>query len=85
MIKSAKSYVKDTSDFLRKIKKLGKVPDGDILATTDVVGIYPRISHEDGLDALSEKLEIFQDKRIAKEYLLKSAEFILKNSFSEFN
>ena len=85
LIKSAKSYVKDTSDFLRKIKKLGKVPDGDILATTDVVGIYPRISHEDGLDALSEKLEIFQDKRIAKEYLLKSAEFILKNSFSEFN
>ena len=53
LIKSAKSYVKDTSDFLRKIKELGKVPDGDILASTDVVGIYPSISHEDGLDALS--------------------------------
>ena len=77
--------IKDTSDFLRKIKKLGKVPDGAILVTADVVGLYPSIPHEDGLDALSEKLETFQDKKIAKEDLLKMAKFVLKNNFFEFN
>ena len=32
LIQSAKSYVKDISDFLRKIKELGKVRDGTSLA-----------------------------------------------------
>ena len=55
LMQSAKSYVKDTSDFLRSTKKLGKVPDGAILATADVLGLYLSISHEDSLNALSEK------------------------------
>ena len=66
MIQSAKSYVKDTSDFLKKITELGKVPDSAILVTAGVVGLYPSILHEDGLDALSEKLETFQDSRIKR-------------------
>ena len=53
----AKSYVNDTSEFLRKIKELGKVLDGAILVTADVVGLYLSIPHEDHLDTLSEKLE----------------------------
>ena len=36
LMQSAKSYVKDTSDFLRKIEELGKVPHGAILVTDDV-------------------------------------------------
>ena len=53
----AKSYVNDTSEFLRKINELGKVLDSTILVTADVVGLYPSIPHEDRLDALSEKFE----------------------------
>ena len=85
LMQSVKSHVKDTSDFLRKIKELGKVPIGAILATADVVGLYLSIPHADGLDALSEKLETFQDKKIAKEDLRKMAKFVLKNIFIEFN
>ena len=33
------SYVKDTGDFLKKIKCLGKTPDGTILVTADVFGL----------------------------------------------
>ena len=55
LMQSAKSYVKDTSDFLRSTKELGKVPNGAILATADVLGLYPSISHEDSLNALSQK------------------------------
>ena len=85
LMQSAESYVKDTSDFLRKIKELEKVPDGAILVTADVVGLYPSIPHENDLDALSEKLETFQDKKITKEDLLKVAKFVLRNNFFEFN
>ena len=84
-MQSAKSYVNDTSNFLRKIKELGKVPDGAILVTADVVGLFPNILQENGLDALSEKLETFQDKKIANEDLLKMAKFVLKNNFFKFN
>ena len=41
------------------------MPNGAILVTADAVGVYPSIPHEDGLYALSEELETFQDKKIA--------------------
>ena len=81
----AKSYVNDTSEFLRKIKELGKVLDGAILVTADAVGLYLSIPHEDHLDTLSEKLETCWDKKIAKEDLLKMAKFFLKNNSLGFN
>ena len=55
-MQSAKSYIKDTSDFLKKLNKLSKLPENAILVTTDVVGLYPSIPHADGLEALSTKL-----------------------------
>ena len=79
------SYIKDTSDFLRKLKGLGKVPENAILVTADVVGLYPSIPHEDGLEALYTKLEEQEDKRIATEDILQMAKFVLKNNFFEFN
>ena len=56
-MQSAKSYIKDTSDFLRKLNELGKLPENAILVTTDGIGLYPSIPHADGLEALSAKLE----------------------------
>ena len=56
-----------------------------LLVTADVVGIYPSIPHEDGLDALSEILETFRDKKIAKEDFLKMSRFVLNKKFFEFN
>ena len=50
------SYSKDFCDFLKKIKNVGKIPDGAILVTADVIGIYPSISHGDGLEALRKRL-----------------------------
>ena len=81
----AKSYIKDTSDFLRKLNDLGELPENATLVTTDVVGLYPSISHADGLKTLSTKLEERQDKSIATEDLLRMARFALKNNFVEFD
>ena len=50
---SAKSFIKDTGDFLNKLKELVSVPQNSLLVTDDVVGLCPSIPHQDGLDALS--------------------------------
>ena len=84
-MQSAKSYIKDTSDFLKKLNKLSKLPENAILVTTDVVGLYPSIPHADGLEALSTKLEERQDKSIATDDLLQMAKFVLKNNFFQFD
>ena len=51
-MKEGKSYIKDTADFLDKLKDLGQVPEGAILVTADVVGLYPSIPHTEGLEVL---------------------------------
>ena len=50
---SAKSYIRDTSDFLKKLTELGSVPQNVLLVKADVVGLYPSIPHRHLLEALS--------------------------------
>ena len=47
-------YIKDSEDFIEKIKKTSNAPDGANLVTADVVGLYLSIPHELGLKALEE-------------------------------
>ena len=84
-MKSAKSCIKDTSDFLRKLSDLGKLPENAILVTADVVGSYPSIPHAYGLEALSGKLEEPEYESIATEGILQMARFVLKNNFFELD
>ena len=51
-----KPYIRGTSDFLEKLKELGKLQNA-VLVTVDVTGLYPSIPHQDGLEALSIKLD----------------------------
>ena len=85
VMRGGKSYVKDTGDFLEKLKSLGKIPYNSILITADVVGLYPSIPHGDGLEYLHSKLEERSEKKIPSEDLVKMAEFVLKNNYFEFN
>ena len=64
---------------------LDGLPDGAILCTVDVVGLYPSIPHEEGLEALKEVLERRGDKTISTDTLLELAHVVLKNNFFEFN
>ena len=50
--KKVKSYIKDTNDFLKKLRSLTNLPDNCLLCTMDVVGLYPNIPHDEGLSAL---------------------------------
>ena len=78
-------YIKDSNNFIKKIKSLKKIPDNDILVTADIVGLYTRISHKAGLRALKEVLDRREEKKISTEDLVKIAEFVLQNNYFEFN
>ena len=58
------SFIKDTNHFLRKIKSLGQLPEGAILCTIDVVGLYPNIPHEEGLTSLRKFLDARTEKKV---------------------
>ena len=56
-----------------------------MLVKANVVGLYPSIPHEAGLQALKKVLERRKDKKISTNDLVKMAAFALKNNYFEFN
>ena len=84
-MRSGFSYIQDTNDFFLKLKNLKKVADNAILVTADIVGLYPSIPHNDGLEVLKKQLDNFYEKSIPTEDLVKMAEFVLKNNYFDFN
>ena len=85
VMKGGRSYVKDTQNFLENFKHQGKVPSNATLITTDVVGLYPSIPYEAGLEGLQEKLEERMEQNMPSSNLANMAEFILKNNYFEFD
>ena len=85
LCKEVKSYLKDTSDFLRKIQSLPPLPENSILCTMDVVGLYPNIPHEGGLKATENALNRRDDKSLTTDSLMELANLALKNNFFEHN
>ena len=65
---------------MEKRKTLGCIPDNAILVTTDVVGLYPSVTHQTGLTALKEALDRSLSKKIPTDDLIRMAEFVLSNS-----
>ena len=62
LAQEGKSYIKDTNDFLKKLRSLPNLPDDITLCTVDVVGLYPNIPHDEGLSALRKRLDLRQEK-----------------------
>ena len=77
------SYIKNSGDFLKKIKSIGKIPEGAILVTADVIGLYPSISYEAGLEALQKRQNERDSPKIPTENIIQMADFLLKNKFFE--
>ena len=85
MMQDSWLHVKDSGDFLKKIKNIGKIPEGAILVKADVIGLYLSISHEAGLEALWKRLIERESPKALTEDIVQVAEFALKNNFFEFN
>ena len=59
------SYIKDSGDFIKKIKHLTDIHESAILVTADVQGIYPSMSHQARLEALKKALDERENKFIS--------------------
>ena len=78
-------YVKDTGDFLEKLKHLDKISEDAILVIADVVGHYPNISRDLGLQSLRKMFNQTGICKVPAEEIISMAEFVLKNNYFEFN
>ena len=47
----SKSYIKDSADFVKKIKGIQYIPNNTTLDTADVCGICPSFTHDSGIKA----------------------------------
>ena len=61
IFKQIASYVKDTSDFISKLKAVETVPDNSYL---DVKSLYTNIPNSEGIRAVKTSLDNFPRKRI---------------------
>ena len=80
LAQAVKSYIKDTNEFLKKLRSLPKLLDGIILCTMDVVGLYPNLPNGEGLSVLRKRLETRKEKRISTNTIVDLAEVVLKNN-----
>ena len=85
LAKKVRSYVKDTNDFLQKLANIGNIPQDAILCTIDVVGLYPSIPHDEGLEALRTALNSRENQSVSTDTLVELADLVLSNNFFEFN
>lgn len=79
------SYVKDTPDFLNRIKDIGHIPTGAILVTMDVVSLYTNIPHLDGLNAMEVMLNRTNIESSAIPWIRKAAQCVLTNNNLTFD
>ena len=70
---------------MKKVKHLGQIPDGAILVTADVAGLFRSIPHKAGLEALKKRLNERGTFEIPTEDIVQMAEFVLKRIFFKFN
>ena len=80
------SFIKDSGDFINKIRRMGSIPDNAILVTADITLLYPSIPQDVGLKVFREVLDKREEKKkIPTGELVQTAEFVFKNNFFEFN
>ena len=85
MQEGSSSYITDSGDLMQKKPNLKTITNDAILLSADVAGLYLTIPHDWGLEAMEEALGKREIKHVSIEDLLQTLEFILKNSYFEFN
>ena len=84
LAEKVESYIKDKNHFLKKLNELGSLPENAILCTIDVVGLYPSISHEEGLASIRKHLDNRENKEVTTDTLVELADIVLKTNCFEF-
>jgi hypothetical protein len=85
LLPSIPSYLRDSYDFLDRLRSYGPLPADSLLVTLDVVALYPSIPHQDGLAALRSFLS---DSRFDSKFvdgIVELSQFVLQHNFFEFD
>ncbi|XP_074853017.1 uncharacterized protein LOC142014404 [Carettochelys insculpta] len=77
---STPTYLRDTTDFLRKLQYIDDLPENTILATMDVEDLYTNIPHKDGINAVRNSIP---DDAIAH-LMAELCNFILTHNYFRF-
>ena len=64
---------------------MDRFPEGPILVTIDVVGLYPHIPHNKGLEAIHKFLNTRTNQAIPTDDIVNLAELVLRNNNFEFD
>ncbi|XP_053567415.1 galactose-3-O-sulfotransferase 2-like [Bombina bombina] len=85
LVRQGRSFLKDTGDFLIKIKNFSDLPEDIILATWDVSSLYTIIPHVDGLNsAWSSLVEKVMPSNTFYFTILRNPIDVMESSFSYF-
>ena len=86
-MQSRPSYVKDTTDFIQKLKSFKLAHANSYLVTLDVSSLYTNIPHKDGLDACGFFIasDTCTSKRLPVESLLSLIRLVLDTNHFQFN
>ena len=84
-VPKTKSYIRDTQDFIKKIKELGPIPEGAILCTLDVLSLYTNIPNNEGILAVAEKLRNDPTKTPIANFILDLLKLVLHSMNFTFN
>ena len=79
-----KFFIRNSEDFLSKIRHFTSISDFYLLLTADVVGLHPNVPYSVGLSALKSDLQNRKAKQIPTSDFLNMAELVLSNNCFEF-
>ena len=79
------SHIRDTRDFISRLRNLGKLPESCILVTLDVSSLYTNIDTDEGLAIVEEELEKTGRNRPSTKTLTCLLEKVLKLNNFTFN
>ena len=68
IVKEIPSNVKDTQDFLKKLKKIKDIPQEGLLVALDVKPLYTNIPNNEGIKAVKESYEKYKKSGMYKSY-----------------
>ena len=70
---------------MQKIANPPPLPDGLVLCTIDLLGIYLNIPYPEGLIAIRKALDTRKDQTISTDYSIELAERVLENNIFKHN
>lgn len=87
IVSKTRSYIKDTTHFIQKLKSIGTLPEGALLVSMDVTGLYTNIPHLAGKRATARHLARHRPggTNPSNQSLITLLDFILTKNNFEFD